>query len=724
MHLFVFFSVSPLFSSNRSLHPGSIEGKSNPVSDFDEENDDESDDEEELVYDYVCAFCDNGGDILPREGKCMRSFHPTIDAGVDTSCQSLGFENAVQYIFPLQKDYGMKYCPSEEGVDFFLSRYVFRLKIFHERGLDLINGQCKKKKSLNWQHQLCKNPRPNPGIKTLFIDHTCASNNGGQATAPANSSLSGPVPKAGVFPPIGAHGTSLVSVLAAPCDILLPSPPPNFLFLLLLVYDTRFSIQPKQEKKHSKIHPFLQLAESQKHRQTTDEEARIPTQKGFVFSFNIKEGSRSPLRPNLQTNMEYQANYSIWDGLYYHPHLFGGIMLTAALLGLSTSYLSGIAGFPTLPYMLPYLGNFQKQKTNKKRIRVYMDGCFDLMHYGHANALRQAKALGDELVVGIVSDEEIIKNKGPPVLSMEERLALVSGLKWVDEVIANAPYAITEDFMNSLFKEHKIDYIIHGDDPCLLPDGSDAYALAKKVGRYKQIKRTEGVSSTDIVGRILASMEDKEVCEVNGESNEMNKSLDSHFKSKHASNFLPTSRRIVQFSNGKGPGPNARVVYIDGAFDLFHAGHVEILKSARQLGDFLLVGIYTDQTVSQQRGAHFPLMHLHERSLSVLGCRYVDEVIIGAPFQITKDMIATFNISIVVHGTVSESDSSLNGTVDPYSVPKSMGIFRTLESPKNITTTSVAQRIKANHEIYEKRNAKKEASEKKFYEERKYISGD
>lgn len=60
--------------------------------------------------------------------------------------------------------------------------------------------------SLNWQHQLCKNPRPNPDIKTLFIDHTCATNNGGRGPPPTNSSLSGPVPKAGVFPPIGAHG--------------------------------------------------------------------------------------------------------------------------------------------------------------------------------------------------------------------------------------------------------------------------------------------------------------------------------------------------------------------------------------------------------------------------------------------------------------------------------------------------------------------------------------
>ncbi|XP_076936493.1 protein TOPLESS-RELATED PROTEIN 2-like isoform X2 [Bidens hawaiensis] len=60
--------------------------------------------------------------------------------------------------------------------------------------------------SLNWQHQLCKNPRPNPDIKTLFIDHTCNSNNGGRGPPPTNSSLAGPVPKAGVFPPIGAHG--------------------------------------------------------------------------------------------------------------------------------------------------------------------------------------------------------------------------------------------------------------------------------------------------------------------------------------------------------------------------------------------------------------------------------------------------------------------------------------------------------------------------------------
>jgi ethanolamine-phosphate cytidylyltransferase len=69
--------------------------------------------------------------------------------------------------------------------------------------------------------------------------------------------------------------------------------------------------------------------------------------------------------------------------------------------------------------------------------------------------------------------------------------------------------------MNSLFNEHKIDYIIHGDDPCLLPDGTDAYALAKKAGRYKQIKRTEGVSSTDIVGTITSLEQSLQLLEEN-----------------------------------------------------------------------------------------------------------------------------------------------------------------------------------------------------------------
>ncbi|KAG9443394.1 hypothetical protein H6P81_014734 [Aristolochia fimbriata] len=396
----------------------------------------------------------------------------------------------------------------------------------------------------------------------------------------------------------------------------------------------------------------------------------------------------------------------------------GGIVLGASVLGL-------YYGVPLTPFGI-------RKKRKKRPVRVYMDGCFDMMHYGHCNALRQARALGDQLVVGVVSDAEIIANKGPPVTPLHERMIMVNAVKWVDEVIPDAPYAITEDFMYKLFNEYKIDYIIHGDDPCLLPDGTDAYALAKKAGRYKQIKRTEGVSSTDIVGRMLLCVRERS----SGDSHS-HSSLQRQFSHGHnnkleeggsgsgtrVSHFLPTSRRIVQFSNGKGPGPDARIIYIAGAFDLFHAGHVQILKLARELGDFLLVGIHTDQTVSANRGAHRPIMNLHERSLSVLACRYVDEVIIGAPWVVSKDMITTFNISLVVHGTVAENDFR-QGKLNPYAVPMEMGIYQQLESPLGITTTTIIKRIVANHEAYQKRNEKKADSEKKYYEGKTFVAGD
>ncbi len=60
----------------------------------------------------------------------------------------------------------------------------------------------------------------------------------------------------------------------------------------------------------------------------------------------------------------------------------------------------------------------------KKPVRVYIDGCFDIMHSGHYNAIRQAKMLADVLVAGVHSDEEIIRNKGPPVMNNEERFAI------------------------------------------------------------------------------------------------------------------------------------------------------------------------------------------------------------------------------------------------------------------------------------------------------------
>lgn len=63
------------------------------------------------------------------------------------------------------------------------------------------------------------------------------------------------------------------------------------------------------------------------------------------------------------------------------------------------------------------------------------------------------------------------------------------------------------------------------------------------------------------------------------------------------------------------------MVYVAGAFDLFHVGHLDFLEAAKKEGDFLIVGLHTDPVVNRYKGANYPIMNLHERVLSVLACK-------------------------------------------------------------------------------------------------------
>lgn len=47
------------------------------------------------------------------------------------------------------------------------------------------------------------------------------------------------------------------------------------------------------------------------------------------------------------------------------------------------------------------------------------------------------------------------------------------------------PYDLNPEFLEQLFTKHRIDFVIHGDDPCLLPDGTDAYEQVKRLGKFK-----------------------------------------------------------------------------------------------------------------------------------------------------------------------------------------------------------------------------------------------
>ena len=122
--------------------------------------------------------------------------------------------------------------------------------------------------------------------------------------------------------------------------------------------------------------------------------------------------------------------------------------------------------------------------------------------YGHMNAFRLGRSHGTHLVVGVNSD---IYNKvqgDSPVMNDAERLAAVAGCKFVDEVVEDVPYVMTADYLAMVVEKYKIDYVVHGDDPCIV-DGKDVYEIPKRKGFYRSIPRTEGVSTTDIVGRML-----------------------------------------------------------------------------------------------------------------------------------------------------------------------------------------------------------------------------
>lgn len=105
-------------------------------------------------------------------------------------------------------------------------------------------------------------------------------------------------------------------------------------------------------------------------------------------------------------------------------------------------------------------------------------------------------------------------------------------------------------------------------------------------------------------------------------------------------------------------------------------------------------------------------MNLHERILNVLSCRYVDEVVIGAPYSVTSDLLSSsFSISMVIHGKTA-LDLDVDDQ-DPYQVPKQLGIYHEIETKYSfLTTKTIVDRIVLRRQLYEERNRKKMARER------------
>jgi len=368
--------------------------------------------------------------------------------------------------------------------------------------------------------------------------------------------------------------------------------------------------------------------------------------------------------------------------------------------------------------------NSNNNNGEKRQVRVWSDGCFDLVHFGHANQLRQAKSFGDYLIVGVHTDDEIALHKGPPVFNQEERYKMVRAIKWVDQVVEGAPYITTLDTL----EKYGCDFCVHGNDITVDANGQDTYRYVKEAGKYKECERTAGVSTTDLVGRMLlltkqhhqynddSDFATKNYERTNGNSNKLEKNGNSvRSPWTTISQFLPSTRKILQFAEGSNePKPGDLIAYVCGAFDLFHVGHVDFLEKVKQNADYVIVGLHTDVVVNKYRGSNFPIMNLQERVLSVLACKFVDEVVIGAPYKVSRELIDHFNVDFVAHG-LTRVPADVNGT-DPYEVPKSLNKFINVDSGNELTTSKIVERIIENRLEFIRRNEAKEQKEIKIYE--------
>ena len=107
--------------------------------------------------------------------------------------------------------------------------------------------------------------------------------------------------------------------------------------------------------------------------------------------------------------------------------------------------------------------------------KVWVNGCFDILHRGHIEMLQYAKSLGDELIVGLDSDKRVRQAKGldRPYNTLEDREYMISSLKCVDNVVSFG----SDEQLKQHLRNHDINILVVGSDWAGKPVvGSDVVA--------------------------------------------------------------------------------------------------------------------------------------------------------------------------------------------------------------------------------------------------------
>lgn len=138
----------------------------------------------------------------------------------------------------------------------------------------------------------------------------------------------------------------------------------------------------------------------------------------------------------------------------------------------------------------------------RPNVRLFTAMVADLFHFGHVNFLREARKLGDHLTVGVISDERAAGYKRTPVMTFEERAAVVAGCRYVDAVM-KLDTNVTDEFMRA----HRFDYRIYA----VASDEEEKRNFAtlwKDMDRsyFRRIPYTPSISTTQIIGRLASRL--------------------------------------------------------------------------------------------------------------------------------------------------------------------------------------------------------------------------
>ncbi|GIX63194.1 cholinephosphate cytidylyltransferase [Babesia caballi] len=138
----------------------------------------------------------------------------------------------------------------------------------------------------------------------------------------------------------------------------------------------------------------------------------------------------------------------------------------------------------------------------REEVFVYTAGVFDLLHYGHARHFEQIKKSFNKvhLIVGVIPDDVAMKLKGRVMQQYKDRAAALQHIRWVDDIIEAPSTPITKQFL----QENHIDYVVASPN---IDYDADAARWLNENGRIVHMQRTPGISTSNIMMRILRNYE-------------------------------------------------------------------------------------------------------------------------------------------------------------------------------------------------------------------------